>query len=318
MSRYTKTKLARIDAKISGDAQSKFQVRAGNVILSSKDAAAIFANHYYEPQRSRTESGKLHIDRHAVNLQNGYWQDYSQIHFAKVGKELYLINGYHRLSGLIAAGNINASFNVVVKDCNDMKEVEEFYAGFDSKTIVRHRTAKQARNAIKLHEQLGVLESVATAVYNAVPTINNGMRPITQADWDKKVTTGIFQERIADILDYKVEAKIWGKILKKAKAYIKAQLKKEYVTAVALYTLKHCDAEGFWTAVAENDGLKKGCPAKTLVDYLVGNKPRNNSEDAIKSVILAWNAHMTGRTISTLKPNQLLSIYINGTPMNGK
>jgi hypothetical protein len=51
---------------------------------------------------------------------------------------------------------------------------------------------------------------------------------------------------------------------------------------------------------------------------LVGNKPRNNSEDAIKSVILAWNAHISGRTISTLKPNQLLSIYINGTPMNGK
>ena len=315
MSRYTKAKIERI-SKNTG-----FVIKPGNVSFSQKDAKTILDKYYYEGQRNRTDSGELHISRHAMNLNTGNWQDYSQIHFAKVGNVIYLVNGYHRLSGLVKAkSGMVASFNVVIKDCKDMAEVERYYAGFDSKSVVRHRSEQQAVKAVDLSGQLEVLERVAKCAYKAVPIINNDLRIISNDDWDNKVLLGILPHRVDSVMEYKNEIQKWNKIIGKAKGYLKTLMLNPLVTAVALYTLNHCpvDAEDFWSSIADNDGLKKGDPARALYQFLVSRKATSSSNETIKSIALAWNAYMENRSITNLVPGNFQNFYISGTPVKWK
>jgi hypothetical protein len=93
------------------------------------------------------------------------------------------------------------------------------------------------------------------------------------------------------------------------------------IMAMGLVTIRHTGGTGedFWRQVADNDGLAKGSPAHTLVQYLLLTAGRRPLQHVVaRSVASCWNAHATGRRLSHIRPTDpALPIAIRGTPFTG-
>lgn len=91
------------------------------------------------------------------------------------------------------------------------------------------------------------------------------------------------------------------------------------IMAVALATLRYqpSGATEFWSAVAADNGLQKGDPAKALLQFLrnlVGVTGNATQRYQSRAAAAAWNAFWRGDRVGYIKPGLMTAFTLLGTP----
>jgi len=293
-------------------------VLEGRRVIYPELAKKILNYCHFEGQTQRmNDLASVHIKRHVDHMSRGIWRT-SIIFFALLPDGvMYLVDGYHRLSALIQFGRA-MQFFVIVEPCATYEDVRRLYSTFNRPGSERLRTTPQILNALGLADKIGVEKKTLNAAYGVMPVIGNGMRPITRADKDAMAKFGVLEERCELLDDYASEITDFNTCLRGASTPTKVLLQKSPVITVALQTLRYQRqrAMEFWTSVANDDGLRKGTPERTLLDGLRRKSFHGQNDEGLVIVALAWNAFYTRRPIIALKPNQTKHLYIEGTPID--
>lgn len=98
--------------------------------------------------------------------------------------------------------------------------------------------------------------------------------------------------------------------------------KRSAVAGVGIEIMRYQPSAGteFFTQMAQDDGLRKGDPARALLHYLRNNRSGSGSDRTLhaKAVASAWNAFFARRQIQFVRPgNTIGGVRIDGTPWNG-
>jgi len=253
---------------------------------------------------------KAHIDSLAEQMRRGLWLSKTQIDFARVGSQLVLVNGHHRMHAQAAAG-IDIVWSVVIHECASQEEVAQLYWKFD--TTLRKRTRANIVNGIGLAGELGISSQVAASLWSCAQTIALGMRfHVHMRDG-----AGILpDERLMVCRDYAQEARFYQDATKKAIPPVRRKMMQASLMAVALVTLKHqpSKAQEFWVGFCEDDGLAKGDPRKTLLaDIQTRHATAGLSSAQMMAAARAWSAFYHGRDLKIIKVTGC-PVDIAGTP----
>jgi len=292
-------------------------VSEGRLLIGPSLAKRILHECWFDGQEGRmNDTADMFIIRHVEHMRRGTFHT-SVIFFAVMpdGK-MYLLDGYHRLNAVIDFGR-DMKFVAIVEPCQTYDEVRSLYSTFNRPGSERIRTLPQILNALGIAEKLGVQKKMLESAYGVMPVIGNEMAPITRADKQAMAMAGVMEARCDLLETFSAEVIEYDRCISGAAATTKVLLRKSPVVAVALQTLKYQRemAIRFWTAVANDDGLRKGTPERTLLDYMRNNRHTGRNDDSIVGVALAWNAYFTGRPISALKINATKTLHIEGTPI---
>lgn len=292
-------------------------IREGRIVITPDLAQKILADSNYEGQR-RVDHRSVNV--YAEMMRRGLWELADPISFARLYGNLTLVNGQHRLHGVVAYGR-DVEFRVAVNDCDTPEEVRALYYRFDA--VMRVRTADQVLNAIGLAESENVSRSIARAVYGAVGVIANGFQTPSN--------NTLRGEAIAKtrIVDLRVEAcKPWWEAARKLQECLKAgqgeitpRIRRATTFAVALLTVKYQPEKAipFWRGVAENDGLKRTDVRHLFVRDLLSRDVSVNAHDqGILTAATAWNAWFEGRPLKIIKVVENQTLRIAGTPIGGR
>lgn len=295
-------------------------IQHGDMMIGPEIAQWVLDNCFYKGQEARMRTGRLSILRHVVRLRRGRWLAGSQIAFCRTpdGK-LTLVNGYHRMNAIIQYG-LPASFNVQIYDVNTSAEINARYSLFDRAKDSRIRPPMQANNALNVAGRLELSSTAAKQLIATVLLIQNGLRPIRPGDREALVEFDSLEDRIDLAEGWKKEAKALDDLYYRIGMEIKRKLFSPSVFSVALITMRHqqMKASIFWGAVANNDGLRKGTPEHTLVQWLLTYRMDPGTPDGIIAAALAWNAFFQGRSLRSLKIENTVGFRLAGTPIDVK
>lgn len=243
-------------------------------------------------------------------MRRGQWTPGSQIAFGRLDGELFLVNGQHRLRGVAETG-LAQEFQVLILDAETEAELAALYHRFD--VAARARSVPEILNAADMADRHGLSRGMAKTVYDAAGYINAGfVRPNYQVD-----------PVAARSVDARLEAaEAWWDIATAYEAIVnlgdktaRGKMRAPGIAAVAFVTLKHQEtkAREFWTGVAQDDGLRKGDPRKTLFKALTEKNLRNGGTYVRSAVpATAWNAWFRGDSITFIRHQD--KVRIAGTP----
>lgn len=286
----------------------------GDVDLSPEIGQRILDEAHFPGQR-RTE--QTFVLKHVENINRGLWFR-SAIAFCEYDGQMYLVNGKHRVTGLVLSKK-TLPFSVVVHPCDSMEEVNSIYARYDS--VQRTRTSPQVVNAYGLPDRMGVSKTMADAVYRATPLLMSGLRQLYNNDpnsLEDRIRIGLNDLRLDTAMSFRSEAKLFDTAIGEAGGTWKWKkvLMQSNVLAVALVTLKHqpIAAKAFWLGVINDNGLQKGDPRKALVDYL----KENGVEHDVMIAGQAWNAFFRKRSLPKITRKGRPDLRILGTPIGEK
>jgi hypothetical protein len=249
--------------------------------------------------RNRSErQGASHIDALARQMMDGTWLPKSPLDFARLpdGK-LTLVNGHHRLLAQVQSGK-DIVWNVVIHDVADDDDIANLFWRFD--TVMRKRTMTNILSGVNAAENMGLPKSGAVALARAVVFIDNGMR-VTSGAVSKNYTPA---EKLSLMALWHSEAVDYEKCIDGAPQKLRRKLYGAQVMAVALVTLRAGgeSATEFWTGVANDDGLRRGDPRKTLVDFLRdAHAASNGFTSTAAAVARAWAAWDANRDLSMIR-----------------
>jgi hypothetical protein len=288
------------------------RLEEGVVNFTPARANHILATCRYERQRP---IDKLHVATLLEHMKRGSWRERVQIAFARVNGRWILIDGYHRLTAQAQSGR-DIVWTVTIYDAASEAEVDTLYYKFD--TNLRQRSANNIAGAVRLADRAGISKTMASNLQRAAKVIMSDMRVGTGSLTQEQ----IIQLRMADaVLEachaYAAQAAMAEELFSAAPALLRAKIKSGGFLAVILVTLRHQEkfARAFWGGLAENDGLKKGDPRRTLFMALTDRS--FNTGNMQQSVIVpakAWNAFFDQQPLQMIRVTAGQTIKIAGTP----
>lgn len=281
-------------------------------MISPELAARILNETNYDGQR-RIDQGQ--VETYAEMMRRGLWHQGGQIAFGRLNGALYLVNGQHRLSGVVLAG-LGQEFQVLISDCTSVHELRNLYFRFDA--VMRQRTTQQILNASGMADNNGLSKTMTTAVYRAVSFITNDMRSPVAGNHKATAENRIIDVRLEACRSWWETARKYEAMIEDAQHGLRSKLHAASIVAVALVTIRHQPkvAAEFWKGVATNDGLRKGDARHTLVNFLLTTHDKGSGEVYIAACAAAWNAFFGRRGLQLLRPTS--PAKINGTPFDGK
>jgi hypothetical protein len=288
--------------------------QGGMVKMAPGTAKRILEELNFQGQR-KVESGRVY--GHAYAIRTGEWMDDYPIHFAALPDgRIWLVDGQHRLS---AISEQQSPVGVVIRlvEVDSEKEARKFYSGFDQKQSTRTNT--QIIAAVDIAKDIGLSNRMTRAVFEAAPLLLNNLE-VLHGSASVKSNPEFFlqQARMKVVTDWANEAKTYSGITEVARRGLYERLKKTGPVAVGLYTLRYqlAKAKEFWTGVANDDGLRKGDPRKTLINDLEERGLRTGSvRQRVQQSSLAWNAFCEGRDLKVIKCVTDAPIVLWGTPL---
>lgn len=276
------------------------------------------------PEMARTTVADLRYDgqrpayHHHVALlsdamQRGQWTAGTQIAFGRLPDgTMHLVNGQHRLLAVADSGTTQ-DFQVLIVDVANDDALASLYNHFD--VIARNRSLPEVLNATGIAKTLGLTKSMTKATYEAVALLENDLRrPNYQIDpvgaRSKDVRFELARQWWAFAIEYE-------RLIEPATSSLKSKLLSQGVVAVGLATLRHQKEKAtiFWRGLAENDGLRKGDPRRTLIQALYDrNLTKGNQEARIILPANAWNNWFQGKNATILKVFAESEPKLLGTP----
>lgn len=283
-------------------------VREGAVLFSPTQASTVFELCRYENNRNE-KLGKHHIAVLAKEMTDGSWLPKSAIDFARLpdGK-LTLINGHHRMLAQVQAGK-DIVWNIVIHDVKDTAEIRELFWRYD--TVQRLRTMNNILDGVSAAESMGLAKEMAVSLSRAALFIDAGMQ-IARADNGYIYTPA---DKLQIMSEWKHEARIYQDLIAPAPPKVKKKLRGAQVMGTALVTLRAEPdrAAEFWGGVAKDDGLRRGDPRKTLLDFIRDNhNSATGPSFALVACVRAWNAWQVGKELAVIRIG-VQSVQIAGT-----
>lgn len=226
----------------------------------------------------------------------------------------FLLNGNHTLEAVAAAG-ATIPLTFINIPCATIDEAGRIYGRLDQQ---RRRTWKdQSRAAglsattnvnVRWHAAFGGAMTIIQTKFNLVA---RGRKRISDNEsLNTKLNLG---ELYAPLLHAFIGSFPEGSI-DSSNARL---LQRSTVLAVALETFRgnYAKAEEFWGGLVDDNGLKKGDPRKTLLEWLRGSAGKGSAERdlQVKAAQTAWNYFMRGESVAVLKPTLVTKFVLNST-----
>lgn len=282
----------------------------GHVTFTPAQANMVMKWCRYERQRDENRA-RSHIATLAEEMRRGSWLEKSQLDFARIGGRLVLVNGHHRMRAQIESGQ-DILWNIAIHKCASESELRGLYYRFD--TNLRKRSASNIMDGVGFADDADIRKETAKALWGAAQLIKDGMRfrRYSQAEGARSILT---DERLAICHEYVEEARFYESCVKSAPGHMRRKLRNVSMFALAMVTLKNDPekARQFWQGLAEDDGLNKGDPRKTL---LMDMQARSGMSGLVAAHLMAgtraWNAYREGRDLKIIKVTGH-SIPISGT-----
>lgn len=284
----------------------------GIVTLSPVVAAKILSESNFDGQRKLK---RARVAERKLWIESNIWEPGFPITFVFfLDGTIWLVDGQHRVAAIAECGkSLQVRINLIEVD--DEEHARAIYAGFDKADSAR--SDAELLDSSNISERHGFTRDTARAAFRAMVLLRNNMEPargVSIEGWNARSTEGRMQE----ISEWANEIRDYEKACRGSEVWLKRKLYGAGCMAVALYTLRHQRAKAiqFWTSLANDDGLAKGDPRKTLIDDF---KNRNNTVGSVRQTIqqpsLAWNAWFKGETRRIIKCISDAPIQIHGTPM---
>lgn len=260
---------------------------------------------HFERQRQISEGNVLRLES---EIKNDRFVPGTQVYFCVLpDKTMYIVNGNHTLEAVAKSGRTTV-LTFTYHRVETLEDVARVYATFDN---------HKARTWMDTYRAVGFDESVpmVNKIGSAVGFIMSGFRYDT---WKPNEAMSSRLARVDQVARYSEEASLLkGAIGGSPKMNLKA-ITRAPIVAVALETLKYqpSSAVEFWHAVASDEGLSTGDPAKALLRYLqkTGGPSRTYWPELARGCALAWNAHFEGRPLKVIKPGKMPRFRLSGTP----
>ena len=283
-----------------------FQPCDGYQVVTSEGARYWLSHFNYDKQRKIRPA---HVSQLALEMQEGRFREKTQVNFCKLDDTFHLTNGQHTLSAIVQSG-VSCLLSVVVLEVEDEEQIADDFTRHDTHLT---RTMSDSLIAHNMHDWLGVsrtdLGYIASAcVYRLFMEGRIQTRAQQQVSHDVKLnavreygSSGTYALRLFDgrIRDMNF-------------------LRRKTTLAPAMIAWDHDPilCGNFYGVMAEDDGLRRKDPRKTLLDFLrmtttlggaftaaAGKKPMPDHM-LVKAQALAWNAFVDDRELSFLRPDR--------------
>jgi hypothetical protein len=265
----------------------------------------------YKGQRQLAAS---HVAFLADEMRRGTFRAGTQIAFGRLGRDLHLVNGQHRMHALVQSGE-DIEFQILIEDATDAEDLAALWCTFDRGG--RNRSDAQVLAAHGISDRYGLSKTVARSIWQAQPLIaNRFLRPSFQDD----PTLRNDDLRMEGCKPWWEIGATYERLIEKAPSVVWKKLASSQAVAVALVTLKYqpTKAAEFWRGIASDDGLRRNDPRKALLIDFGNREWGRKSSDGCVSTSLAWNAFFTSRALSQIKIVNGAAVRIAGTPFDGR
>lgn len=257
---------------------------------------------HFERQRSiRPEN----VRRLADEMAAGWFTQGTQIYICILpdGGQV-VVNGNHTLEAICASG-IPQAMTITKKQVSDINEAGRIYAVFD---IQKVRSWRDSLRAVGADDTI----PLAPRVLSAIGVIDE------KFGQDPSGASRSRQGRINKMEDYRAAVDLLMECLAKAPHDSAQAVKRAPIMAVALETLRYQPSLGFefWQRMAQDDGLTAGMPEKALLGWIRKRRLATGTgrREHCRAAALAWNRAFQGKECDYVKPNQMASFYLLGTP----
>lgn len=292
-------------------ASTTVPITEGRVSISPQQAEIILSEMVYEGQRAVRAT---HVKALAAAMRRKVFSPGSQIAFARLGRQLLLINGQHRLHAVVEAGR-SVEFQVLIVNCKTVEDVARHYYTFDRLTTAR--SDADVLNAVGVSERFCISQSLARGVWQAVPLIEHDFERVNychdpeRRDDDRRL--GLCAQW------WEVAARLEA-ILELAPPPVRKRLLNSQAVAVAIVLLRDQpdEAREFLTGLCLDDGLRRDDPRKAFLIDIGGRQWRRQSLDGCLTMAYAWNAFFLRRPLKQLKVVQNGRFRLEGTAFDGR
>lgn len=295
----------------NGKAPLSHVVREGRVSIGPELAERILADAAFDGQR---KSEPHHVELMVHLMRANRWTPGSQIVFCDLGGRLFLTNGKHRMNAVKAAG-VPQEFQVLIVKCNSMAEVEADYHRHD--TVARKRSVPEILKSTEVGRNAGLPAKMLTSLYSAGLLLD---RNLASTHYTTDPLSRDVDARLQSVSNWMREAKSYAAMIANAPARQHGILCGAGVLCVALMTIRYRPelATLFWTGIADDDGLRKGDPRKTLLDDFDTRTNETNIRARMLPAAIAWNAFYESRVLKIIKVLSNSVLRISGTPVDGR
>lgn len=257
---------------------------------------------HFERQRNISPHN---VKRLATAMAAGQFVPGTQVYicFLPDGREL-IVNGNHTLEAVAACG-VPQILTITRKLVMDENEAGEIYATFD---IQKVRSWRDSMRAIGADENLPMADTVLAAVR----FIDGGFKGAIDS-------TSSRVNQIAKVEEYRLAAQQWADAIYGGPTSSTKLLQRAAVAAIALIGFRYQPsfAHEFWSRIAQDNGLTNDMPEKALLNWLRNVRGTSGSSSRIehaKASAAAWNAAWRGEKRTYVKPNQMTTFFMLGTP----
>lgn len=285
------------------------------VQLFDKPKALIALQQRYIHQRNLSP---LQLQALKTAMVEGTFSPVNAIMFAQVGNENALVNGQHTLTAVVETGS-SYTMPVVQYHCDTEEERAQLYYRIDKQ---RRRNLGDSTRSLELSSSLNLTPTQITITVAAFRHI--------KGNWgvNRNIYGILNDDRAISMLPYWRDdvAGVYDAITPCTSDERRMVLRKA-VFSVALVTMHYCrdKAFDFWRQVAQDDGLERYDPRKTIRIWLQ-EKASSRSDyragvldnEVSRAVALAWNAYCESRTLRyTVVKDSLKPMVLHGTPYRG-
>ena len=283
--------------------QQKF-VESTVVMVTPDYARHLRDTAHFERQRKISPAN---VQRLAREMQAGRFIPGLQIYICVLpdGSER-IVNGNHTLEAVAASG-VTLDLTVTRAPVSDIDEAGRIYAVFDLQKTRSWNDSLKATGA-------GDGAPNASFVLSAIGVIRQKFYTFREASLHGRQRL----PEIALLEEYKTAAEMFARCIEGAPTNSARLVKRASIMAIALETLRYQPslAFEFWQAVAQDEGLTKERPERALLHWMRNNKAGGSESrrEQCAAAALAWNAAFRGEKRSFVKPNQMTSFFLLGTP----
>jgi hypothetical protein len=293
------------DMSYSDNEKSVVEVR----VVTPEQARQWLQSRTYKRQRTVR---RHHVLALAQEMKKETFIQNTTIRFAEWGGQNVLLDGQHRLHAVVQSG-IAQRFVVVTEAIPNEERIAYIYGKSDRNL---RRTSGDMYAAIGLDEELALPRNYLTQVSAAVRFINIGLTTYRRSgapQLDEEVTIQL-------IRDYGPQAQEYYDMIKKANKPISNSLRRYYVVAIGLLSLKYAKESGtnrvspsvysFWNGAIYDDRIPANDPRKaanrhflmTVMDNAQGLEARERHIESItpnrgaRYLAACFTHYMNGKT----------------------
>ena len=282
-------------------------------LVTPEVAKTLREDAHYERQRPINE---IHVKRLATEMAKGRFIAGTQVHICDLNGKLFVVNGNHTLEAVMES-KIPVALDLLYTEVKSHAEIAKIYMRHD---IGRWRDWAAAIRASGLTEAMHANKSTVNVFGGACLYILCGFAHIggggRESPEHNEARTSR-DVRIEKMREYQPYAERYFSCIKNANGMLLRRLLSSPVMAVALECFRYHPgkAKEFWSAVANNEGLKRGDPRRTLINYLIEQPSGSNNRVLLpRACAAAWNAQHEGRELQIIRIHTSSPFVLLGTP----